>query len=328
MALNKAVNSKYFSGHSKVYSADVDGLAAIIGGLLRERATVLLGDVVTDLTNSGAGGATFTTTFADDEINLAAHGLSVGDVVCFTTSGADLPAPLVENQIYYVSVVVDAGQFKIAATLGGTTITITDDGTGTHTLYRYKLGTAATEEDLEGLTTGCTAASVETSKDTVIDAQTELADQLNLQLALIGGGDIGSGAGAASDGTIGAIDVDVAANTGDADATSYASWRAIDGEITTAFYQLAATVNALRVAVGLDPITLPDSDARVRILSGDLGTTTTTAANHADPPVAAVLEADVEALLAVWAEAVTVINAASMDVDNIADATTMSHFAG
>ena len=89
--------------------------------------------------NWGAGPktGTFTTTFATDIVNVATHGLTTGQPVRVTTSGADLPAPLAIGTTYYV-IYVAAGTFKLATTnalaVAGTEITITDDGTGTHTL--------------------------------------------------------------------------------------------------------------------------------------------------------------------------------------------------
>ena len=87
--------------------------------------------------NWGARTATFTTTFATDIVTSASHGLTTGQPIRVSTSASDLPAPLAAGTTYYV-IWVDANTFKLATTnalaVAGTNITITDDGTGTHTL--------------------------------------------------------------------------------------------------------------------------------------------------------------------------------------------------
>lgn len=79
-------------------------------------------------------GETFTTTFGTDIITDAAHGQIDGNVIRFTTSGGDLPDPLAIDTNYFVR---DAttNTFKVALTLGGTAIDLTDNGTGTHTYH-------------------------------------------------------------------------------------------------------------------------------------------------------------------------------------------------
>lgn len=79
-------------------------------------------------------GATFTTTFATNTINLAAHTFSDDDVLRLTTSGADLPDPLVIGTNYYI-IESTVGAFKLSLTEGGAAIDLTDDGTGTHTAH-------------------------------------------------------------------------------------------------------------------------------------------------------------------------------------------------
>jgi surface protein len=73
-----------------------------------------------------------TFTDAGDLVNLASHGLSNGDEVSFatrvTTTG------IVTNRIYYV-VNAASNTFQVAATLGGSALTLTTNGTGT---LRYR----------------------------------------------------------------------------------------------------------------------------------------------------------------------------------------------
>lgn len=68
-------------------------------------------------------------------INVNNHGLIVGDLVVFTTTGT-LPTGFTPaSTIYFVTATnLAANTFTVAATLGGAAITITGAGTGTHTV--------------------------------------------------------------------------------------------------------------------------------------------------------------------------------------------------
>lgn len=68
---------------------------------------------------------------ATDVITGTAHGLTVGDCVQFTTDGT-LPAGLDLLTNYYVVEVLSANTFKVSAIPGGTSVNITDTGTGNH----------------------------------------------------------------------------------------------------------------------------------------------------------------------------------------------------
>jgi hypothetical protein len=65
-------------------------------------------------------------------ITDTAHGLPVNAPVHFTTTGA-LPTGLVINTEYYVSTVVDANNYQIAATRGGSAIATSGSQSGVHT---------------------------------------------------------------------------------------------------------------------------------------------------------------------------------------------------
>lgn len=78
----------------------------------------------------GASNATFTANISDT-ITSIAHGLSDNDIVKFITTDT-LPTPLESNTAYYI-INKTTDTFEIALTVGGTTIDITDIGTGTHT---------------------------------------------------------------------------------------------------------------------------------------------------------------------------------------------------
>jgi len=65
-------------------------------------------------------------------MTVTGHGWRVGDKIR-VSSVTTLPTGLAASTDYYVVEVVDANTVKISATLGGTAITTTSAGTGTHT---------------------------------------------------------------------------------------------------------------------------------------------------------------------------------------------------
>lgn len=67
-------------------------------------------------------------------VTLAAHGLSNGDRVSFTTSGA-LPTGLTAGAVYYV-VNAATNTFELSATSGGSSIATSGSQSGTHTLRK------------------------------------------------------------------------------------------------------------------------------------------------------------------------------------------------
>lgn len=78
----------------------------------------------------------FTTTFATDTFNDTAHGLVANDIVQFSST-VDLPTPLLPNTNYYVIASgLTADAFKVSATLAGSAVNLTDDGTGIHSWRR------------------------------------------------------------------------------------------------------------------------------------------------------------------------------------------------
>ncbi len=68
-----------------------------------------------------------TATAANDQITWTSHGLAVNDPVVF--SGSAAPGGLTFGLVYYVKTVVDANNFTVSATPGGTVIDITSTGT-------------------------------------------------------------------------------------------------------------------------------------------------------------------------------------------------------
>jgi hypothetical protein len=99
-------------------------------------STTALGNLrvsVTPLTKLG----TATITIASPAVvTLASHGLTLGDTVQFTTTGA-LPTGLTPSANYYViSSGLTANAFEISATPGGTAVNTSGTQSGTHALYR------------------------------------------------------------------------------------------------------------------------------------------------------------------------------------------------
>lgn len=86
----------------------------------------------------GDQGVAFTVVAITD-LFTAAHSRSAGDKVRLGTTGT-LPDPLAVDTDYFVRD-ISGNDFKLAATVGGAAVDITDTGSGTHTL-----GTAVTDQ--------------------------------------------------------------------------------------------------------------------------------------------------------------------------------------
>ena len=61
-----------------------------------------------------------------------AHGLVVNDTIVL--AGADVPAGLVAGTTYFIKTVPDVDEMTLSATAGGSTLALSDNGTGTITL--------------------------------------------------------------------------------------------------------------------------------------------------------------------------------------------------
>lgn len=92
------------------------------------------------LSTNNAAGQTFTRS-SGNILTATAHGFETGDRVRVTTSAADLPAGLSVDTTYYV-IRLSADTFSLATTdanaTAGTAITLSDAGTGTHTVTGYE----------------------------------------------------------------------------------------------------------------------------------------------------------------------------------------------
>lgn len=86
-------------------------------------------------------------------VSWTAHGLSNGDAVVFSTSGA-LPTGFTAGTKYYV-VNKNTNDFQLAATRGGTAINTTGSQSGTHTAYVVLIGptSAANQNTMMNVTT-------------------------------------------------------------------------------------------------------------------------------------------------------------------------------
>lgn len=87
---------------------------------------------ICDETVALAATGNFTSAFATDAnaLNSTVHGLFDGQIAVLSTTGT-LPAPLAAATDYFVIHATD-DSFELAATLDGTPITLTDNGSGTH----------------------------------------------------------------------------------------------------------------------------------------------------------------------------------------------------
>lgn len=130
------------SGYSgAVFLNNANGEITLTGGLGRRSAYLQNSEyVASDGTRwyrvtpyaYTAAGTTVTANASTDLLTATDHGLAVGSRVQFTTTGT-LPAGLSTSTDYYV---IDrtGDTFQVSATLGGSTVNITDTGSGTHTV--------------------------------------------------------------------------------------------------------------------------------------------------------------------------------------------------
>ena len=131
---------------------------------------------------------------------------------------------------------------------------MTDSSGGTAAVqYEQSDSGVLAANDLEGLTTGITSASLNTAADTVMNAYAVILERLNDAIfASLGAGAADEGPGTiATSGTIAAID-DTAANNGDdTDAASAVSARAVQADLLHAQSLVIKAIDDARVMVGL-----------------------------------------------------------------------------
>ena len=122
-----------YNGTQKVVY-HLNGLAASVGG----GPWAYAGG--TSASQLGTSVGTFTFDHTTDTLNRTSHGLTDNTLVFLTTTGT-LPSGLSTLGFYFV-VSAAANTFQIANSQGGSAITFTSNGTGTHTVHR---GTASND---------------------------------------------------------------------------------------------------------------------------------------------------------------------------------------
>ena len=190
----------------------------------------------------------------------------------------------------------------VAASQGD--LTNSSGGTGAATMKVIALGVAV---DLEGLTTGATAATVDLSLDSLLNAYAVLLERANDAVRTpLGMGALDETVGTiATPGTVAVIDVDVATNADDTDCASYHSVQSGFRDILSAQNYVLKSINEAREAVGLAAIawvapgnsqgTPPDDETFALVFL--TGTTAISNAANVDPPVSSILEATIETAL-------------------------------
>lgn len=130
-------------------------------------------------------------------------------------------------------------------------VDITSIGAGAHRFGAVGQPIALVSDDGAGDTDSFTAASGDTSFDTIMTSYATLVERCVVAAASVGCGTINDGPGTGGDGTIAVTDVDVAANTNDATGTTFASAETIVAELLAGQKTVANYISVLRVAVGL-----------------------------------------------------------------------------
>lgn len=129
---------------------------------------------------------------------------------------------------------------------------LTDNSGGTAgAVYKSANSGEFSDNDLTGTTDGVQSAALNAAADTYTAAYREIAAKANEILAELGVGTVDEGPGAADDGTIAAITVDVTANTGNSDAATFVSAKAVRRDLLHAQRTAIHVVDDLREAVGL-----------------------------------------------------------------------------
>ena len=263
MPINKRIGVKdtHFSGAGLVFSREDDGLAAVVrNSLIRDAQDLLVGVGTADLTDNAGGveGILFTAA-TTDLITLIAVINPAFDTGAgpFRLLGGDLGAGLLTTVDYWLRRFSDT-TYKVylskAAAIdkvNDVPVDITDAGSGAQSLLAIGQPTKVLEDDGSGVTTGFTAASWDTSADSLMTAYATLAARANLGLDSVGAGDILDGPGTSGGATIAVIDIDVAANVDDITATTFASVKAAMDEIHNSQATVIDVIDVLRIAVGL-----------------------------------------------------------------------------
>jgi hypothetical protein len=283
MPINKRIGLKpaHFAGAGHVFSQEAEGLAAVIRNNLIRDAQDLLVAVGTGALTDNSGGLAGILFTADDTTDLIAL-VAVADESFATGDGpfemlndsGGLPAGLATSTDYWVRR-FSATEYKVYLTkaaaidpVNDDAVNITGTGTGTHHFQAIGLPTIPGTTDASGDNTlGFTAASGDTSFDTIMTSYATLAERANLLLDSIGAGDILDGPGTGGSGTIAVTDVDVETGSSDTTCCEWAAFAAVYREINNSQATVIDVVDVCLVAVGLAKV------PRARNLKGsiDLG---------------------------------------------------------
>lgn len=194
-----------------------------------------------------------------------------------------------------------------------------------------------TENDLESLTTGVSAASANTAADSVMNAYATIMARVNAARALLGMGSLQIGPGTDGAGTIAAVDDTAAANTTDTDAADLASVTVILNELLDAQKAVHYAIDEVKAAVGLAPLVVAAGAVSQGTVSATLnvrdGTNPGAAITNATVTTATTIQT--APLLTEWDAAIDVLSdniayfATSIDLATDLDGSeAMTHFAG
>ena len=269
LTADRRVSSKQFSGQAKLQDAKGDSLSAIVRGILIREARALSAaatypsaGTITDSTG-GVRGILFTAATTDivTLVAVADESFKTGDgpVQLYNTGGA-LPAGLAVSTNYWFKR-ISASTYKLSATKAaaldpqGAVVDVTGTGTGTSTVLAIGRPTDLVTDDGLDDTDSFTAASGNTSFDTIMNNYAEIIDVIDALLVIIGAGTVDDGPGTVgAAGTIAAVDIDVADNTNNTTGVTFGSVTAIVGEIENSQATVLDAVNRLAVAIGVTPI--------------------------------------------------------------------------
>ena len=320
LTVTNGVSTKKFTGGSKLQASEPEGLAALLRNLLIQAArdkVEATGRVALTDSSGGVAGIVFTAEADDEKITLTTgvipNQFKSGDgPFQLINTGGGLPGGTAAATDYWLREAggTDGNDYFLHTSKSGASmrpgaghqdrVALSTDGTGVQRLQAVGQYDALVGTDLTGLTTGFTIASWDTSVDEVFTAYATLQDRVNQFLRGIGAGTLADGPGTSGGATIASIDVDIAVNTNDTDATNLASANSAVTELLNSQKTLIDSINIARTAVGLARVPRTDvlvgtSDLTDGINSG--AAATNGVVTDATTIQTAPLEADAEIIL-------------------------------
>ena len=268
MAIDRTriLRAEHFASASNLSSQEVMGLGSVIRNMLYRSASeaITAANPAAFTDNGGqAVGMVFTTAFPSGLCTSTGHSFVTGDGPV-QLLGTDLPDGMVVTTDYYVERVstdtfyLFASRSEALDGLVADRVTVTDAGTGTHTVLCLHLVYRIPSDDGTSSTDSCTKASVDISVTTLWDAFAIVTQYTNNFSTVLGVGTIDTGPGTASTpGTLDPIDVNVVTNTSDITGTTHHSMLVIMAEIDSAIRTLANLISIVRQSIGLSEIVTP-----------------------------------------------------------------------